>query len=159
MSDEVVSGDLVQAAPRTKVLKNGAVYDLDKGRIVANPGGGTTAITQANATELINSRWERYRNSAVEGLAAAGAVNNRVDAWAWIVEKQAGLAADVEKGRSSTEAARFVGSAVGAMPDRGSAGANSGGDNVNISVPGAFLRGLLDDLRRARADNDQNESG
>ena len=154
-----MSEEVVPAGQNVKILKNGAVYDLDKGRIVANPGGGTTAITQANATELINSRWERYRNSAVEGLAAAGAVNNRVDAWAWIVEKQAGLAADPDRGRASTEAARFVGSAVGAMPERGAAGANSGGDNVNISVPGAFLRGLLDDLRRARAENDQNESG
>lgn len=33
-------------------LSNGAIYDMEKKRIVANPGGGTTAITKENATVL-----------------------------------------------------------------------------------------------------------
>jgi hypothetical protein len=139
-------------------LANGAIYDLDKKRIVANPGGGTMAITQAQASAMSTLRWEQYRQSAASGLAKAGRRHNRTDAWEWIVEKQAELATAIDKGRSSTEAARFVGSAVGATPERGAAGANSGGDNVNISFPVEVIRALLDDLRRARGDNDQGES-
>lgn len=45
--------------PRTKVLKNGAVYDLDRGRIVSNPGGGTTAITPERSRELKRMRAEK----------------------------------------------------------------------------------------------------
>ena len=164
MSDEVAGAGLVQTAPRTKVLKNGAVYDLDAGRIVANPGGGTSAITQATASDMHALRAEKYQRAAVKGLsrvpgADKRAVGTPLAAWSYIVGKQAELATMIDKGRSSTEAARFVGGAIGIMGLGGSAGANSGGDNVNISVPGAFLRGLLDDLRRARAENDQNESG
>ncbi len=51
--------DETQIQPRTKVLKNGAVYDLDKGRIVANPGGGTTAITKETASLLKRRRQEK----------------------------------------------------------------------------------------------------
>lgn len=49
----------------TRILANGAIYDMEKKRIVGNPGGGTTAITQSNATELINKRW-RDRQAAFE---------------------------------------------------------------------------------------------
>lgn len=53
---------------KTKVLKNGAVYDLDKKQIVANPGGGTAAITHANASALAQKRWEKYRRAAVREI-------------------------------------------------------------------------------------------
>jgi hypothetical protein len=57
-----------QTEPRTKTLKNGAVYNLDDKRIVANPGGGSTAITQANASALAKKRWENYRRAAVKAI-------------------------------------------------------------------------------------------
>lgn len=43
----------------TKVLSNGAVYDMETHRIVANPGGGSTAITQASASALAQRRKEK----------------------------------------------------------------------------------------------------
>lgn len=48
-----------EAKPRTKVLKNGAVYDYGRGRIVANPGGGTTAITPQKSSEYKQARKEK----------------------------------------------------------------------------------------------------
>jgi hypothetical protein len=48
--------DDTQTEPRLKTLKNGAVYDLDKGRIVANPGGGKSAITPERSRELREMR-------------------------------------------------------------------------------------------------------
>jgi hypothetical protein len=50
------------ALPNTKVLKNGAVYDMDKGRIVANPRGGTQAITSANARDMQRLAVEKKRS-------------------------------------------------------------------------------------------------
>lgn len=55
--------------PRTKVLKNGAVYDLDKKRIVANPGGGTTAITSETASEYHARRRELKQQRIMAGAA------------------------------------------------------------------------------------------
>jgi hypothetical protein len=64
-----------------------------------------------------------------------------------IVERQAALATDIEKGRSSTEAARFVGSAIGIM---GQEARSERGDTAPGGVgalPGDTLRALLADLR------------
>lgn len=63
--------ELQPAQPRTKVLSNGAVYDLDKGRIVANPGGGKYAITSDNARDMVNIRMEQKRARLVAGANAA----------------------------------------------------------------------------------------
>jgi len=61
----------VDTPPRTKVLSNGAVYDLDRGRIVANPGGGKHAITSDNARDMVNIRMEQKRQRLVAGANAA----------------------------------------------------------------------------------------
>lgn|SRR5574341_1167 len=61
--------DDTQVEPRLKTLKNGAVYDLDKGRIVANPGGGTQAITSDSARELLARRRAVGLRSQLRGLA------------------------------------------------------------------------------------------
>lgn len=57
--------------PRLRTLKNGAVYDLDKHRIVANDGGGTAAITTANASEFHARRQARKRERIEAGANAA----------------------------------------------------------------------------------------
>jgi hypothetical protein len=49
-----------QQAPRTKVLKNGAVYDLDKGRIVAiDNSRNPHAITPQKSSEFKQARREK----------------------------------------------------------------------------------------------------
>lgn len=52
-----------------RILKNGAVYDLDKKRIVANPGGGTTAITSETASQLHARRQELKQQRIMAGAA------------------------------------------------------------------------------------------
>ncbi len=54
-----MDGDNQAQTPRTKLLKNGAIYDLDKGRIIGSQGRNTTAITSANAAELSRKRKEK----------------------------------------------------------------------------------------------------
>lgn len=58
-------------APRTKTLKNGAVYDLDRGRIVDSTNV-TTRITSENARELQSMAVAKKR------LVMAAAANSRV---------------------------------------------------------------------------------
>jgi hypothetical protein len=78
---------------RTKTLANGAVYDLDQKRIVANPGGGTAAITQANASALARMRWEKYRRAGVreiveEAKSINPAVMTSADAYGLLLANQ-----------------------------------------------------------------------
>ena len=97
-------------------LKKGFVDEehsltLQKHQFTAGPDG--TAIQAAN------SRWERAREAAAEGLVDAldkrktGATVEQ--AWKQIVKTQAELAADPEK-RGSTQAARLVGQAADLLP-------------------------------------------
>jgi hypothetical protein len=147
MGDELEPG---QQQGELITLKNGAVYDRSKGRIVANPPGGpSTAISQSNTDDMRRLRAEKYRQAAAAGLGRVpGGPGSPVAAWGWLIEKQAALAADIEKGRSSTEAARFVGTAIGVL---GGKNEPESGSNVPGGVlPGDTLRRLLADLRVLR---------
>jgi hypothetical protein len=65
-----------QQEPRLKTLSNGAVYDLDKGRIVTGPpGGGTQAITSDNAKEMLARRRLVGLRAQLRGLARAEGVD------------------------------------------------------------------------------------
>jgi hypothetical protein len=131
------------------VLKNGALADPSTGRFVTTPGGGKKAITPANTGEMARLRAEKYRQAAAAGLARSvgGAGGKPVAAWSHIVEKQSELAVDTEKGRSSTEAARFVGAAVGILGAEARAERVEGATGGAGPVPLDTLRALLDDLR------------
>lgn len=58
-----------------KTLSNGAVYDMSKGRIVANPGGGTHAITSDNAHAMLARRKAVGLRSQLAGLAQAKGID------------------------------------------------------------------------------------
>ena len=61
----------------TRTLANGAIYDMDRHRIVANPGGGRGAITKQNAAQMAEIRRQRKQE------AIAKAANDAVlrDDW------------------------------------------------------------------------------
>ena len=130
-----------------RVLKNGAVYDMGAKRIVANPGGGSAAITQADASALNKLRWDKYREAAADAVTRATSATTPFAGWGVIVERQTELAQDTEKGRSSTEAARFVGAAVGILGAEARAERVEGATGGAGPVPLDTLRALLDDLR------------
>jgi hypothetical protein len=77
-----------------------------------------TAGTEGTGMQANNSRWERAREAAAEGLVDAldkrrtGATVEQ--AWKKIVETQAELASSKERG--STQAARLVGQAADLLP-------------------------------------------
>ena len=97
----------------TKILRNGAVYDMEKKRIVANPGGGKYAITSENASEFHAKRQEKKR--AVIAAAAAEAVENDAlrrahgdEAWIAAIAQAQFLKATTPDDPKSTDAARFL---------------------------------------------------
>ena len=97
----------------TKILSNGAVYDMEKKRIVANPGGGKYAITSENASEFHAKRQEKKR--AVIAAAAAEAVENDAlrrthgdEAWIAAIAQAQFLKATTPDDPKSTDAARFL---------------------------------------------------
>ena len=143
-------GEQIAAGENTKVLANGAVYDMDTKRIVANPGGGTSAITQANASAMATARWDAYRERAEIGAARGARRDSSLDAWEWIVERQTELAGDIDKGRSSTEAANFLDRALSARPERGRDDAGGGSGNAIIfsaTIPEDLAMRLLAEIR------------
>ena len=121
-SNAPAGGNGGDGKPRTKTLKNGAIYDLDTKRIIGGPpGGGTitgTAITQSNANEYHEMSREKRLDAVYRGLAAGTRRANAHAAVEAIAAKQAELAMSIDRGRASTEAARFVFQAGELIQDR-----------------------------------------
>ena len=139
------------SAPRTKVLANGAIFDIDRRRIIGNPPGGpTTAITKSNVVEYHEMSRQAKLDAVYRGLATGTGRSNAHAAVEAIVAKQAELAMDIERGRASTEAARFSFQAGELIQDRRTDAA--GGLSVTAHVSGDALAGLFSLLAGKRAD-------
>lgn len=113
-------------------LKNGAVYDRSVGKIAHG-----AQISTAHASAMATTRWEAYRQAAAEGAMKATRRDTPVKAWGYIVERQAELAVDIDKGRSSTEAARFVRDGLGLTPQ-----ADQQQPAIRIEISGEVLASL-----------------
>ena len=120
-----LTGEMIAADPeRYQVLANGAVYDHAVKYIVKAPPDELQPFAQEQASaNAAKKRWDQYREraelGAVAGASAPGAfIRSSLGAWEWIVSRQTQLAGMTNKGRDSTNAAKFVGSALDALPDR-----------------------------------------
>ena len=118
MSDEV------QEKPRTKVLSNGAIYDLEAKRIVANPGGGKNAITKETASEYHAKRQEKKR-ARIEAGALAAVQDKLPDAftgddgdWIEAVAQQVAYKALDKLDPKQVDAARFLFTEAGIAEQR-----------------------------------------
>src|SRR3989337_795467 len=60
------------SAPRTKVLKNNAIYDLDKGRIVGFAGPNPYAINQSNSNAMSRLRWDKVAEAQAMAIESIG---------------------------------------------------------------------------------------
>lgn len=104
-------GDIVKG--NIKVLKNGAGYDLDRGRIAHAPNtfptGYDTSITSESASELANVRHTRRRQAVEDALANAHPeFHTDYDGLRLIFDNQVILASDPDAGRASTEATKLI---------------------------------------------------
>ena len=141
-------------ASRLRTLKNGAIYDLDAGRIIGNPPGGpTTAIKTQSQAVAMKKLSDQARLDAVYRGWMSGTGTARPDrAIEAIVAAQSKLSLDIARGRASTEASRLVLQVGEALPDRRNDA--SGGLSVIAHVSGDALAGLFSLLAGRRADID-----
>ena len=138
---------------RLKTLRNGTVYDLDAGRFASKqPGPPTTAITHSNTHEYHEMSRQAKLEAVYRGLAAGTGRSNAHAAVEAIVAKQAELAMAIDRGRASTEAARFSFQAGELIQDRRTDA--SAGMSVTAHVSGDALAGLFSLLAGRRADID-----
>ena len=142
------------SAPRTKVLANGAIFDLDRKRIIGNPPGGpTTGIKTKSQAVALQKLSDQARLDAVYRGWMSGTGTARPDrAIEAIVAAQSKLSLDIARGRASTEASRLVLQVGEALPDRRNDA--SGGLSVTANVSGNALAGLFSLLAGRRADID-----
>lgn len=141
---------------RYQILKNGSIYDHSIKKIVKAPTvPNFTDHKQAQAAAL--SRHQAAQEAAITGLSRVSTSKSALDAWANIVESQAKLAMDTDKGRSSTEAARFTGQTTGFLPDRRTnQDENTGQTTLSLSIPTDSLLLLVDRLRQTSTNSGED---
>jgi hypothetical protein len=138
-------------------LSNGTLQCAKTGHFLSPPDDEHKPITQANAREMQARRYELAREAATDGLARLKPEAGAYGAWSDIVEQQAMLAKDKERGRSSTEAARFTGRAVGFLVEKGNGSQQSLQNHTQSHPPGTVLRDLLGDIELFRQQTGQND--
>src|SRR3990167_2112040 len=153
---EYTPGNGTPTGGNVRTLKNGAIYDLDAGRIIGNPPGGpTTAIKTQSQAVALQKLSDQARLDAVYRGWMSGTGTARPDrAIEAIVAAQSKLSLDIDRGRASTEASRLVLQVGEALPDRMNDA--SAGLSVTAHVSGDALAGLFSLLagRRAEVDGD-----
>ena len=146
-----------------KMLPNGAVHGVREARIVANPNGGLTAITPANSSDVRSKLFERRIQSklaAGRGMAQGTMTAGELEAWERINAAQASLAVDTDRGRASTEAARFVGAAAGFLsPDTRYDDQPAGPAGVRIELSDEAVDGLIALVAAWHDKADEDERG
>jgi hypothetical protein len=154
---------------RTKVLKNGAVYDLDKKRIVQGQ-----RLTSAEASALGQRKYQRKRE--VIAAAAAAAVERGDyraaygdDAWIAAIAEAQYIKATTPDDPKSTDAARFLLQETG-LSERDAASQPPAAVTLTLSAAGlerlvAVLGGDNNNYRKhgvvtvTADDDDDRESG
>jgi len=141
----------VQQPPNLKTLKNGAVYDLDIGRIVSGKGI-TTKITKENSIAYHSRRLERKRERIEAGARAAvdaampDAFTGEADDWIEAVAQAVTEKALDSDNPKQVDAARFLLTETG-LAER-TAEAQRGGEGGGVSPVAAVA--LLIRIEQAR---------
>lgn len=157
----VVSGVVLQ--PGQRVLKNGAIFDDNIKRIVANPGGGTAAITKANASDYHAMRQERILQGQIAarnglGRASISKKGSALAAWADITANMAGYAM-TERSIGAVKAAEFVGKAAGLVADKADQGPSLPAGGLLMMIDGASMAAAAQILTDMRASVRQDDGG
>lgn len=114
MYEQVCYNAGMETQERYRTLANGAIYDMEKKRITANPGGGKYAITSENASEFHAKRQEKKRAAIEAGAAAAvetlmpGVFTGEDGDWIEAVAQQVAYKALDKLDPKQVDAARFL---------------------------------------------------
>ena len=127
--------------PRTKVLENGAVYDLDKKKIT-----GGAVLSSDRARDMVRARVEKKRAVIAQAAQAAvqnGALVGRYGDAAWLAEvaqAQYTLATTPDAGKSSVMAASWLVENSGMGEPKGKDTDDDGG----VTAAADLVRALAD---------------
>jgi len=147
-----------QDVDRYRVYKNGAVFDKDKGRIVAlKPELATknTQITKENTSEFLAKRLEKKRSIISEAAAAAVERDDYRakygdDAWIAAIAEAAYIKATTPDDPKAIDAARFLLQETGLSEAKQ---AQSQGDAVTVTLSAQGLQALASILSGNAGDN------
>lgn len=132
-----------------KTLSNGAVYDLEAKRIVANPGGGTKAITQANASAYHQARREKMRQAAAAAIARATNTRNSIAGLAYGIEMLVSRAVSGEEDLDkSRKALLTAGRVAGLIDDTRQTLDNDAIQAVAVTASLLAVRDIIHDLTK-----------
>ena len=151
--DDAPAIPAVTLLPGQRLLKNGAVFDEERGRIVANnPALNPHAITKETTQHYHELKRERVQAAVQQGIIA-GADRRTIDASIGaITEAQTHIALNEMAGRASTEAARFVFQVAGFMPGKAEQ-ADSTARDIGRGIADVLCQ-LLQDNTHFIAEND-----
>lgn len=154
MLDQPQPNDKPIQPPNLRTLKNGAIYDMDKKRIVANPGGGSHAITSERASEFHAIRQQQKRERIQAGANRVLA-EKQPDKWETpndldFVEAiaEAAMKKALDQGDiKQIEAAKFIMDHAGLAEARAAQPGQAGGDMPALA---SELIGLIRDVIHER---------
>jgi hypothetical protein len=139
-----------------KTLKNGAIYDMDIKRIVANPNGGTSAITKETSSDMLAKRHARKRATI---QAAANEAVERDDwrvthgdmAFVAAIASTAMMKATTPDDPKAIEAARFLLRESG-LSQEGDVESKAGNESALAALGREAIAHLIARARAARVD-------
>lgn len=160
MSDEQAADQPINPAdvPVSKIADNppGTIIRGKGGRFL--PGTRSPApITNANARELQQKRWNAYRKAAAKGITKEAmsidpSVKTPADAWSLVAAKQYSALMDSDKPRGDD--LHRLGQVIGALPLAGEIQAQQAGQaGVTVSVSADTARDLISKLIGNGCDN------
>ena len=126
--------EAAQDPERYQILANGAIYDHDSKNIQGNPGGGSTAITQARSSVLHKIRHEQAAEDIRKGMVQASGKKNTSTAVQYIGEQLMDVVKDGQ-GRDVVSASKTLMQLGDLTPDYRQ-GAPPGTQNTQINVYG-----------------------
>ena len=146
MDEEVTE---VTTGSNLRVLSNGAVYDMERGRIVANPGGGKHAITSESARDMqmlgVRKKREVVARAANRSVGDASLVDEFGE-FAWLADAtqtQMAIATTPDAGKAAVMAASWL------VDNAGMAEPKAGTEAGPVSDAIDQVRGLLRDIATA----------
>lgn len=126
----------LQLEPGQRVLRNGAIYDQNAGRIV-----GAVERPAEYYNELQRVRKRKYQQATEQGIIQASKRTTPTDAWAWLTEQQAKIASGTGKEAVMAYQAIYK-----------SLGLNDNLDRNEASQPAVTMSAAAVDLMRELAD-------
>jgi hypothetical protein len=103
---------------RYRTLKNGAIYDNERKKIVAAPPLERQPISQVNASAMASLRWEQAIKASRQGIKDVSGTKSSYSAWGKAMGKLYDDAMQPGISMAKVKGLELVGRAADLLPDR-----------------------------------------